>query len=618
MVSVLTRMKWAVVRNSLTGRQAAVTGTGILFGLLQLAVTFWLGLRTQDPSIAADLLLLMFAFSLLGWLFGPLLFGGGKQTLRPEYFRALPIGHLQLAWGLLGAMFVGFAPPFALLQFAVLLPYAARSGTAPLLVATAATVLLTVLVVLLSRVALAVWGELARSRVVIVVGSLVIATIVAGLAQPWALVPAVTTAVSQGLPEHVSGLLRVLPSGWGLVAVDAAARGDWLPALGALGGLVVLIGLLLAAWVALLARQMDGRSSRPLRSSTSSPRLLPRPTTPVGAVVDRELRTWWRDLTRIGFASFALFYALVFCGLPLLADVSVFVPLTGVIGVVVMAGMTANVYAADGTALWLTLTSAGAERSDVRGRQLAWLALVGPAATLLTIGCTLAGGQTWAWPWVLALLPALLGGAAGVVLVLSILAPVPMTDPHLRGAAAMDNGTDYFQFLLTALLTALCALPAFAVVLGGELLDLEWLRWAGVPAGIASGVLWAWLLGRVAYRRLERRGSELMQLMRSGGSLRQQIGTRTQARHAVRLPSPRTLAVYALWTLCPILLFPQGIVPAVFKLIGIDARAWFLALYLAEPWQWPVIVVMIALGLGCGWLALHLSRNDSDAKAQGS
>ena len=331
----------------------------------------------------------------------------------------------------------------------------------------------------------------------------------------------------------------MLPSGWGLVAVDAAARGDWLPALGALGGLVVLIGLLLAAWVALLARQMDGRSSRPLRSSTSSPRLLPRPAAPVGAVVNRELRTWWRDLTRIGFASFALFYALVFCGLPLLADVSVFVPLTGVIGVVVMAGMTANVYAADGTALWLTLTSAGAERSDVRGRQLAWLALVGPAATLLTIGCTLAGGQTWAWPWVLALLPALLGGAAGVVLVLSILAPVPMTDPHLRGAAAMDNGTDYFQFLLTALLTALCALPAFAVVLGGELLGLQWLRWAGVPAGIASGVLWAWLLGRVAYRRAR------ATRQRADAADAQRRLAAPADRHAYAGPPGRSLAVAA-------------------------------------------------------------------------
>ncbi len=36
---------------------------------------------------------------------------------------------------------------------------------------------------------------------------------------------------------------------------------------------------------------------------------------------------------------------------------------------------------------------------------------------------------------------------------------------------------------------------------------------------------------------------------------------------------------------CP--LFPQEIVAAIFKLFDVDEEAWFLALYLPEPWQWP-------------------------------
>lgn len=53
---------------------------------------------------------------------------------------------------------------------------------------------------------------------------------------------------------------------------------------------------------------------------------------------------------------------------------------------VVFTGMFAcNLYGFDGSALWLTLVTPGAERIDVRGRQLAWLIAIGPVAILTTI-----------------------------------------------------------------------------------------------------------------------------------------------------------------------------------------------------------------------------------------
>ncbi|MFI7690511.1 sensor histidine kinase [Nonomuraea sp. NPDC049655] len=55
-----------------------------------------------------------------------------------------------------------------------------------------------------------------------------------------------------------------------------------------------------------------------------------------------------------------------------------------------------------------------------------------------------------------------------------------------------------------------------------------------------------------------------------------------------------TIAVLYGTAWCPI--FPQGLVTAVFKAFHIDERSWFLALYLPEPLQWPVIVANIALG----------------------
>ncbi|GAB2812038.1 hypothetical protein GCM10022221_06940 [Actinocorallia aurea] len=72
------------------------------------------------------------------------------------------------------------------------------------------------------------------------------------------------------------------------------------------------------------------------------------------------------------------------------------------------------------------------------------------------------------------------------------------------------------------------------------------------------------------------------------------------------LPRWKSILVLALWgtAWCP--LFPQGIVAAVFKLVGTDQRSWFLALYLPEAWQWPAVVFMIVLGTAMYALAAAL------------
>lgn len=48
----------------------------------------------------------------------------------------------------------------------------------------------------------------------------------------------------------------------------------------------------------------------------------------------------------------------------------------------------------------------GAERIDVRGRQLAWLIAIGPVAILTTIIFTFSSGLTFVYPWVFAVVPA--------------------------------------------------------------------------------------------------------------------------------------------------------------------------------------------------------------------
>ncbi|MER7127886.1 sensor histidine kinase [Streptosporangium saharense] len=60
------------------------------------------------------------------------------------------------------------------------------------------------------------------------------------------------------------------------------------------------------------------------------------------------------------------------------------------------------------------------------------------------------------------------------------------------------------------------------------------------------------------------------------------------------------------WCLGWLPLFPQGIVTMILKIVGTDERSWFLALYLPEPLQWPLIIFNIFLGLALYGLAIGL------------
>jgi hypothetical protein len=59
-----------------------------------------------------------------------------------------------------------------------------------------------------------------------------------------------------------------------------------------------------------------------------------------------------------------------------------------------------------------------------------------------------------------------------------------------------------------------------------------------------------------------------------------------------------------------ILIFPQGIVPAILKLTHARARVWFLPLYLPKPLQWLACFVMMLLGLAVVGLVLSTVRRE--------
>lgn len=569
----MIRMRLAIMRNSLRGDNAANLYTGVSFGLILAFGT--IAVAVLWPAY----LPITLAVWLSGWIFGPIFIGGGSEALRPEYFSMLPARPGRIATALLAGAFAGPAPAVNLIALLSLPVYGWRFGPAGVLIGLVAAVTTLITMVMLSRVIVALIGLFVRSRATAAAVGIVTGTAIALCSNGWAPVVALAGTDTAAWSEL---FVRVLPSGWGVAAIEA----PWSLALVILVAGAGVIALLLAAWSCLLSRRVVSAARGGVPPHRGTPRPFPS-TSGARITAAKELRAWWRDLVRIQLLATAFSYAIVTPLLLLTIDAWIMVPFTGLIAIVMAAASSANLYGADGTALWLTLMTPGAERADVRGRQLAWLLIVGPAAVGLSLAGTFVSGQTWAWPWVLGLLPALLGGGAGVIVLLAVTSLVPGTDPHKRGGNPLSTGADETAETSLAWLVLL-AVPATALPAAGAILLNPW---AGIATGVLTGALSAWGLGRIAYRRLENHGIDLLNLMKHGPSPRADKPTTAD------LPIQHRIGVTISYTIAWLPLFPQGLVPMVMKIVGIEDRGWFLALHVPPVWQWPTIVFMIALGL---------------------
>ncbi|MEU7948553.1 hypothetical protein AB0C50_28045 [Micromonospora taraxaci] len=623
MVGILIRMKLAVLRHSMTGQRAAdMIGGGVL-GLVLAGGTIWLALHDWPvDGLPLDLVGAAFAIWTIGWLFGPVLFGGGDETLRPEHLALLPIPPRRLAFGLLAVAFVGVAPVVSLVAFTALIVVALPVGGAAALIAVPVVFLQLLFVVLASRFVTAALSTLMRAKIGAVLAAVISGGILALTHTGWVLKPTIQYALTAGFPDNLAAWVRRLPSGWGIVAVEAAGRGDWLLAAAVPAGFAVLSVLAMLGWSALLVRRLSHRSAsgRPARGRTAAQKIR---GGGVRAVVGRELRTASRDLMRFHYLVFSLVYALAFCLLPLLVDLPIFVPFIGVAFGIWAAAISANLYGEDGTVIWQTVLTPGAARRDVRGRQLAWLLLTAPVVVVLSVVPTLLSGQTWAWPWLAALVPALVGGGAGVIVLISVLRPVPMTDPHKRSGNLLENGTDFTQVLLMLVLVAATAAPAYLTVRYGP-------DWAGAGVGLVTGILLASLLGDLAAKHLEATGPDLLATMRASTSRKSNLTGDVdwdqitaslggvdlgESRLGIEKASPaRRAAVYVCFIVCWVPLIAQGVVPAFLKYTDPDRDSWFVARLVPEALHWPVVGVMVLLGLGliaAGFHQLRLARRES-------
>ncbi|MEV6899759.1 hypothetical protein [Amycolatopsis sp. NPDC051372] len=523
MVGVLVRLKLCVLRNSLRGGRVAGMVVGGVIGLVAAVLTIVLGLvpiRGGD-GVTVDLLTTVYAGWAAGWVLAPIATGGGDDTLRPEHFALLPIGRRKLAVGLLAASFVGVTTLVSLVAFLGLFFYGLRLGAGAALVGLVFTVLQLAFVVLLYRVVMAALGALLTSRKGKELGIILVAlTGLSGVGVNLAINSLGPAIINGRVPGFVN-VMHVLPSGWGTVAVHAAGTGEWGTALGLLVAMLALIAVLIAAWGALLARQVTspsfrGASRTKVRAEGARVRRSLLPATPVGAVARKELFTWWRDARRRVALLSTLIVGAVVTVLPALSGGGrpAIVPYLGVAVVFFACMQSGNLYGFDGSALWHTLTVPGAERADVRGRQLAWALIVAPVALVLAAVLPGAVGESGAYPWVFGLVPALLGAGAGVLMLQSVYLAYPLPDQRKSSSPWSSGGRPgcarLLQMFATMLLVAAGALPVLALCIAGAVLGSPVLQWLGVPVGIVVGAVLAWWWGGLARQRLATRGPELL------------------------------------------------------------------------------------------------------------
>lgn len=620
MVGVLIRMRLRLLRNSFSGMQAATIGLGLVSGLALAAGGVWLSLLDIRPTgLAVDLLCMIFALWSIGWVIGPLFLGGSGGGLEPAVFASLPIRPQRLARGLLVVSFAGVGPVVTLAAFAAGVVYATRFGGAVFAVATVAMILQLLLAVLFSKVIVDLAGAAITSTSRAVMSALPWAVLGALVAQSWLLIP-VFSGVN-GFNPVLSLVLRVLPSGWGMVAVDAATQSNWVLALAALVGLVVLVIGLLAAWSSLIVHRTSRVVTvRPAHSRLAADRygvrsgMLRRilPASPVGSVMAKELRNSVRDLNRAMYLSYAVFFGLAFAAVPLLAHQSVYLAAAGVIIALVATTGSATLYSNDGTALWLNLMTPGSERADVRGRQYAWLLLVTPLAVVCTVGGVLLSGAEWTWPWALSLLPAVLGGGAGLIVFVSVFFLVPVADPQKRARSAAGGESGLMAWAMLPM-TAVVASLAGIVPLLGTWLGSPLVQWLGVPVGVAIGVAFCWVLGRLTYQRLVSNGVDLFFQMRTGTQAKFELpvfGRLGGEHEAVAdtlppVPAGAAIGAWLLYVLGAVALVAQTGVASILNMAGAQARTWFVVLYLPADTRVAGLVGFAVLGVVAvvgGWL----------------
>ena len=506
MVHVLATMRGYALANARQSRfGTASLIAAALLGLVAAGATLFLGFTAPLSGGSTQI-----ALALLTWAAGRVgfaAFSGADPAMPLDFFRMLPVPRRSLARGLLTLGLVDPSLYFLAIAAGSLVAFGFRHGAMGGVFGILGALLFLAFSSILSTIVSALVPAGSRRRQD--AGTLLAAVLISAVFVTSTLTPAILTALGKGQDVALALVLQILPTGWAGDSIALGTAGNVWAAVGVVIALALACIGLTIWWPHVLTSRLEsvGGSGR-RHHGRPGRRILP--ATPAGSVTSREMRLWVRDPTRAGFLLISLVVGLGVCIVPLVSrGADMLLPFAGLGTVIIAAAVAGNSYGFDGPAFGLVLTTPGAERADVRGRQYAWLLLIGPYAILLSFGALIVAGQPGEWVWVLGLLPAALGAAAGVSALVSAVAPQALDD----GGGPTPAWT--VKVYATLILTALATAPVLALLILGSVAGVAWISWLGVPVGIVIGVIVAVRLGSVATTRLVRRGPEMLAALAS-------------------------------------------------------------------------------------------------------
>ncbi|MBO1337643.1 transporter [Streptomyces sp. VRA16 Mangrove soil] len=496
LTGTLVRLKLALLRGGLRqsgGRRAAYLASLVvvlLIGALQLLALLLL----HGTAHAATIGILLTTLLALGWAVLPLFFPSGDETLDPTRLAMLPLHPDPLVRGLLVASLVGIGPVFTLCLLGGS-GYATARGPAGAVTAVLAVPLALLICVALARAVAAANIRLLtsrRGRDLAVLSGLVIA-IGAQLVNFG--VQRLGRAGGVQALDPAADVLRWVPPGAAIGAVDAAGDGSYGVAVAQLALCAVALAGLLLAWRRALTRLMtapDGSTlqaaepTRRGRTTGSGRRLLP--TGRTGTVMERSLRYVWRDpKTKAAWVT-SLAIGLI---------VPVFNALQGTGSVYFAcfaAGMLGiqmyNQFGQDTSAFWMVAMAIATPRdayTELRARALALLLITLPYATLVTVVTTALLGAWPDLPEALGLSFALLGAMLATGAWTSARFPYSIPQEGYKNVAPGQAGLAWISIFGGMVAAALLCAPVIALTIALHATGADAWAWTVLPVGAAYG-----------------------------------------------------------------------------------------------------------------------------------
>ncbi|MFF2127011.1 transporter [Streptomyces olivochromogenes] len=524
---VVVRLKLSLLRNGLrqsAGRRAAyITSVVVvlLFAALQL-----LGLiALRGNAHAASVTVLLIAVMALGWAVMPLFFPSGDETLDPTRLVMLPLRPDPLVRALLVASLVGIGPLFTLCLLVGSVISVAHGTAAYVTGVVAVPLALLVCVALARAVAVANIRLLSsrKGRDLAVLSGLVIA-IGAQLVNFGA--QRLGSAGGLSRLDPAADVLRWVPPGSAIGAVDSMSRGSYGVGVAQLALSVAALMGLLALWSRHLTRLMTSPDGSTLQAGESAAReriptgglrrLLPSGRT--GTVMERSLRYVWRDpKTKAAWVT-SLAIGLI---------VPVFNALQGTGSIYFAcfaAGMLGiqmyNQFGQDTSAFWMvamTIASPHDAYVELRGRALALLVITLPYATLVTV-LTTAMLDDWSkLPEVLGLSFALLGAMLATGAWSSARFPYSIPQEGYKNVAPGQAGLAWIAIFGGMVSAALLTAPVIALTIWLNVTaDGDRWSWLLLPLGAGYGALITAFGLRMAAPRTARRLPEILAAVSKG------------------------------------------------------------------------------------------------------